>query len=534
MKRHHRLLLSGLSGILLSLPWLGLPGWISFVSFFPLLLLNDYFVRNKSEFLSISFWGHAFFAALIWNIISVWWIAIPMFTGSIFVILSNSLLMSFTLLLAHLLYRNWGNIIGNLSFISLWLSFEFLHYHWDVDFPWLNLGNAFANNIHLIQWYEFTGVLGGSLWILLINIVLFRIYLHIKADNKTRYLISGICFLLICLPIMISELIYKTYQETVAPVNISIVQTNINPYTEKFGLRDELAKANSFLQLTQQNLSNYNLIIGPETLFENKNYWNEDSLDENLFIKRFDSLLQQHPKTGLLIGATTFHKYKFHKTPPTITARLQNGFYIDQFNSALLFQNNKETQLYHKSKLVGGVEKMPFHKYLFFLNDLTFDLGGSTGSLGIQKEAEIFVTKDSLRLAPVICYESVFGEYVSSFVKKGAQILCIITNDGWWKKSMAYKHLLSYAQLRAIETRRSIARCANDGISCFINQRGDITKLIDRNKDAAIFGTINKNNRLTFYTKNGDYIGRTSSLISICILIAYLLFRLQQGIKKPH
>ena len=119
---------------------------------------------------------------------------------------------------------------------------------------------------------------------------------------------------------------------------------------------------------------------------------------------------------------------------------------------------------------------MPFMKYLGFLKDIVFDIGGTSGNLGRQDEPSKFTAKDGVKIAPVICYESVFGEYVTQYVKKGAGLIFIITNDGWWRNTPGYKQHFSFARLRAIETRRSIARAANTGISCFINQRGDVVQ----------------------------------------------------------
>ena len=77
-------------------------------------------------------------------------------------------------------------------------------------------------------------------------------------------------------------------------------------------------------------------------------------------------------------------------------------------------------------------------------------------------------------MAPVICYESVYGEYSTGYIKKGAQAIFIMTNDGWWDNTAGHRQHLYFASLRAIEARRAIARSANTGISAFVNQRGDI------------------------------------------------------------
>jgi apolipoprotein N-acyltransferase len=147
MKRSVRLLLSISSGIVLSLPWLGFPGWLLFVAFLPLLVLDNYFLSERRQYRSISMWSHAFLyvSDLEWPHHMVdpachchW--GFPC-------VLANSLLMSVVVWLAHLIRRNSSGSMGYLSWIVFWLTFEFFHFHWDIEWPWLTLGNGFANNI---------------------------------------------------------------------------------------------------------------------------------------------------------------------------------------------------------------------------------------------------------------------------------------------------------------------------------------------------------------------------------------------------
>ncbi|MFW5773350.1 MAG: apolipoprotein N-acyltransferase [Tangfeifania sp.] len=132
--------------------------------------------------------------------------------------------------------------------------------------------------------------------------------------------------------------------------------------------------------------------------------------------------------------------------------------------------------------------------------------------------------KDESKAAPVICYESVFGEYLTDYVKKGAEFIVIITNDGWWRNTPGYKQHLSFARLRAIETRRSIARSANTGISAFINQRGDLVQTTQWWSETAIKDSVKLNDKITFYVRYGDYIARVSVFVSV-LLILYLFVR---------
>jgi apolipoprotein N-acyltransferase len=527
MRRSLRILLSVLSGGLLSLAWLGFPGWLLFVAFLPLLYLDYYFVQHKSEYRSVSIWGHAFLAFIIWNILTTWWIMHATLAGALMAIVTNSFLMSLTFWLAHVARRNYKSSLGYVALVVLWISFEYFHFHWDIEWPWLTLGNGFANNIKLIQWYEYTGYLGGSLWVLIMNIVLFHIvrnWFEKRSISESIYPVSAFVILFV-VPIAFSFNRYNSYVETENPKNIVVVQPNIDPYSESYDAKAENEKLEKFVSLAATKAdSETDFIIGPETLFENPGFWNEDELNTNTQLISLARFLRIYPKAELVFGVSSYKIYP-DKTKATPSARTKGDTTFDMFNTAVFHGNNGQTQIYHKSKLVVGVEKMPFAKYLNFLGDLVINIGGTTNSLGSQKEPSNFITKDETRVAPVICYESIFGEFVTQYVKKGAGMIFIITNDGWWKNTPGYHQHLSFASLRAIETRRSIARCANTGISCFINQRGDISQATEWWVPTAIKGTINVNDKMTFYVRFGDYIARISLFISVLLVLRLVVVR---------
>jgi apolipoprotein N-acyltransferase len=148
------------------------------------------------------------------------------------------------------------------------------------------------------------------------------------------------------------------------------------------------------------------------------------------------------------------------------------------------------------------------------------DLGGTGSGYGVQHKRQVFTNQvTGTVIAPVICYESVFGEFVARYVANGADIITIITNDGWWGNSQGYHQHLGFASLRAIETRRSVARAANTGISALINQRGDITGQTEWWEKDTLRGTLTKGTRSTLYVIHGDYLYRLALIYTIIISI---------------
>lgn len=412
-----------------------------------------------------------------------------------------------------------------LFLVALWMAFEKFHLDWEFSWPWLNLGNAFANTTQWIQWYEFTGSFGGTLWVLIVNIIALGGVQHYLKTRKIKSSIRKAIPVLfwIAIPIAISLLIYTQRPLSEEKVLVTVLQPNIDPYQKKF--------TNTNVQLLEKitEVAKAELKQNPEFLLTPEGYLDEGFGLDLLAYKTtpirevIGSFNTTYPETTLLTGAQSYRIYAQAKKAPTRTAnQTQNGVWYDIYNSAFQFENNIEDQYYHKSKLVVGVEYMPYkHLLKPIMGEFLLDFGGTIATRGIQKKRSVFTSSKGISTAPIICYESIYGSYVTEYVRNGAQFLSIITNDAWWGNTQGHQQLLSYARLRAIENRRAVARSANTGISAFINSRGEIEKSLAYEAQGALIHSIELNKKLTFYTVYGDYLARWSFLIfGLLFLIA--------------
>jgi len=519
--RSQRLFFSISSGILLFGGWAGgIWQWMVVFAFVPLLLNEHYFCLNKDKFKTYHFFLHSYLTFFVWNAFSTWWIMKATLVGAILAIALNAFFMAFVAWIFHIVKRNFGIRIGYIFFIALWLTFEYIHYNWELSWTWMTLGNAFSEQVKFIQWYEYTGVLGGSLYILLLNTLLCLIIIQWIIDAYVKRKIVLFVVLLVVIPSSWSLYKYYSYKELGEPIEVLIVQPNIDPYNDKFSGLSSEKQLDIFLNLTEKNIKpNTRYIIGPETALPD-GIWEED-FDFHPYITTLKKFAKQYNVTFIL-GASTYRMFE-NKISPVARKFKNEELYYESYNTALQIDST-EVQTYHKSKLVLGVEKMPFPNTFSFLEKLALDLGGTTGSLGIEKEPKNFV--GLYNVAPAICYESVYGEYLSKFVQKDAEWITVITNDGWWDDTPGYKQHLSYSSLRAIEFRKSIARSANTGISAIINQRGDILQPTLWWQPATINGIIYANKYKTFYSIWGDYIGRISTFLTVLILLFFVAQKL--------
>ncbi|MGM0648189.1 MAG: apolipoprotein N-acyltransferase, partial [Bacteroidota bacterium] len=473
MKKMHLILLSVLFGSIMAASWpsrgiafLALLGWV------PILFIMDYINEHRERFKRFSVFFYVLPGFLIWNMLTTYWLYNSTPAGAFLAIGLNSILMALVVTIVHIASRSlYSRYQGYLLFVMLWISFEYVHLYWDISWPWLNLGNVFSANPEVVQWYEYTGIFGGTLYVLLTNILIYEILKQIakrKINRVTWFNVSALLVLNAGL-LIFSLTVYHHYQEEGEEREMVIVQPNVDPYIEQYSLPVSTV-ISTIMDLAEEKVTeNTDFVVAPESAIQDA-IW-EGRMDQSSSLNFIESYLNKHPTISLVIGASTFSRIQDTTSLPLSARYHKSGFYYHAHNTALLLDTTDRKQIYHKSKLVAGVEQMPFKKVLQFLplEQLALDLGGTIGTLGKSPERTVFYSADSsIRVGSAICYESVYGEFTSEFVKNGANALLIITNDGWWGNTAGHKQHLDFASLRAIETRKSIARSANTGISAFV------------------------------------------------------------------
>ena len=513
MKYRNSFFLSILSGLMLGISW---PTYgfyfLIFIAFTPLIHLIQ---SNKNEnIFKLTFFSFVTF--MVWNIITTHWLYYATLTGMLFAIIVNSILMSLIVLASLSIWKKLSYKLSIIFFISLWICFEKFHLNWDFSWPWLNLGNVFSENIKIIQWYEYTGVFGGTLWVLISNFVSYnllkKLINHENFKSDTIYV-----SVIILIPIIVSLIIYTNIDIEEEKIKTVIIQPNIDPYNEKFNRSND--QNLRYLESILNDVKNRNsLVILPETYFSDGSLIS--SLNYSTLIEGL-KVIRERYDTEILTGIELYDVFNDSSRVKKYSNRLENNRWLDLFNASIFI--SEDIDIYKKSKLVVGIEKMPYKNFLEpLLGTLLIDFGGLSYSRGYQDYRTVFKSNTGTKVAPIICYESIYGEYVSEYVRNGANLLAIITNDGWWNNTEGHKQHLSYARLRSIETRKNIVRSANTGISAVINYRGEILKTIGYEQEGLINKNVGMNDKITFYTKYGDYIFRLCLFFIIIISAFYL------------
>lgn len=518
------------TGFLLFLSFTHFFFFLIFIAFVPLLILTYHFYYQKRTITGLRFIALALLVFLIWNALTTWWISLASVGGAIMAIVANSILMCIVYCTPFMLQKKFHYPLNFWWLIPFWMSFEYLHFHWDLMWPWLTLGNVFAFYPNAVQWYEITGTSGGSLWILSMNILIVQFILT-KNQSTLKNIIT---LFFVPLILSISILIFRkkelqNIESQAEKINVLIVQPNIDPYNEKF-YTEPLTQVYSMYQQVHPHLNKeIDVILLPETFITENIY--EGSSKEMLqyptlkFIQ--DSILAKYPTISIITGANTFKTYTPTERIPATARQSTDGVYYDVFNSALCIYKDS-IQIFHKSKLVPGVEKMPYPAVFKPLEKLAIDLGGTTGSLGRQEHPSLLHIQNKIPTSTIICYESVFSDFVSRFFRLGARVLFIITNDGWWGNTPGYYQHLIFGRLRAIENRTYIARSANTGVSAVINPLGNIEHSTPFWSKAVIQTSLPLITRRSIYA----YVGDSISIVCIVWLGGIIVFLLKRTLSN--
>jgi apolipoprotein N-acyltransferase len=491
---------------------------VIFIAFIPLLWLEAQGIRRSK------FFGWVYLSMLIWNTASTWWIWNSTAPGAIAAILANSLLMTVPWICFHYVKKRMGDDFGYAALVVFWLGFEYFHLqNWGLSWPWLTVGNVFATHPNWVQWYEFTGTSGGGLWVWVVNILLFRCmwqFIHRKTFNFRAGIAAALVLLV---PLILSRLLIPAPQDKGTPQdkvfipNLVIVQPNIDPY-EKISTGSFDAQLQKLIRLSDSAIdSNTRLVIWPETALINENGGiDEDHMKENYFLRPLWDFLSRHPHTDLLTGVESSRFFN-EKHSPTAFKIPDSDKYAESYNAAAIFDSGGLVHVYHKSMLVPGVETLP--PFLHFLDSWFDKFGGTTGGYTGQPDRTPLATTDNgYHIAPAVCYESIYGEFMSRFSRNGADLIAIITNDGWWGDTPGHLQHLNYARLRAIESRRWVVRSANTGISCVINPAGQIVESRPWDQVATIKRSVPPEHVMTFYVQYGDCISKLAILLTILLV----------------
>ena len=527
------LLLSLATVVLMSLPWL-VPhmGWLALVGLVPLLIMERLATQQgKKHF----FWWH-YGTFVAWNAVTTWWVCMATVGGGIFAVLANALQMSVIFSCFRWVKRRMGGVLPYLFLAAAWLAWEKYYLTVaEISWPWLVLGNAFADTTSLVQWYSVLGHLGGSLWVWMANLSVFGLMVALSDGRMAAWTAKArVAAFAGAAAALFGPMLWSAFLpgETPAEGSMDVVigQPNLDPY-EKFESLTQDQQDARLLSLLEEVTPKDSpvLVLAPETFTSG---FFLDDIPHNSTFRHFQEWLQGHPDASLLFGVSAYDRIIASARPNLLAyegqevmveGKKRHLWYLSR-NSAVATDTSGRWSLYHKSKLVVGVESTPYPA--FFVPVEKALLGGPVMGKCVGQDApdvlEVRYGKETVPVACAICYESVYGQYCTGYVRRGARLLTVITNDAWWGNTPGYRQHLNYSRLRAIETRRWVARCGNTGVSALISPQGQILSRTPWWEPATLQGTVGLSSALTPFVRWGDLTGRIAVFLFVLLSLAAL------------
>ena len=493
-----------LSGALLGLSFPSYPfirleivAWVALV---PLLISLQYVEKPGELFRRV------YLAMLLFCLISLWWVSLATFPGGVLTIVAQAFFLTVPLLAFFALKKMAGYRFALFSLPFVWVAWEWAYMQQDMSLGWLTLGNSQANLNLMIQYADLVGVWGVSFWLVWFNVLVVLSLIGSKREVTGSVAIMAV---MIVTPLLYSSVLF--YREGMTSqkelkLRVTLVQPDINPH-EKWVAYNSADIMERYYRMTGKAVreNRPELVIWPETAIP-------FSILDSAYAADFQSLhfALRGWNTSLLTG---FIDVAGEPNQP-----------VESYNASMLLEPGSGVpQIYHKMRLVPFAERVPYIDYVPWLGNLTFSLSGIRG-WGKGRDASVMELSSprhgKVVIANIICYESIFPTLVSEFVRKGARLLTLVTNDGWYGSSYGpYQHL-AIGRIRCIENRRAMARCANTGLTVVIDKFGCIIAEVPWWQEESLTAEVPLESRMTFYTTHPDLLPKIALALSALLFVA--------------
>ncbi len=412
---------------------------------------------------------------------------------------------------------------------AAWTGLEWVRGWMFSGFGWNDLGVALHDNVAFLQITAWTGVGGLSFLAAFVNIIAVATVLRFSLEVRTHRIRPHFDFTLTVTAMLLVfsygiHRVRSTARELAQPgatvaLRVAAVQAGI-PQDQKWNPTLEEHIHDQYRRLSDAAIATHpQLLLWPEAA---TTYGMFDARGDT---KNFVDGIADKAGCNLLLGTLD---YDFGS----------DGRAEADYNAAMLrATGDLRYQIYRKMHLVPFGEFVPFrHSFPLF----AWIIGDQVpGDFAAGTEPGVFLAHDpDVRLGPLICFEDTVGRVARQPVLLGAQVLVNITNDGWFGRTAANQQQLAESVFRAAENRRPLVRCANTGVTAFVDATGRVTQLLRELGTGSVFAAgvlageikVSVDPALTFYTRHGEVF--SGACFAAAGLLAFLrLWRHLRGIE---
>jgi apolipoprotein N-acyltransferase len=468
---------STINGLLFAVPFIvDKLFFLLFIAFVPLFLITEKLKSVRGQLL------YAFILVIVWQFTTMCWIHseyLPLWSSVAAIFLSGTItFISFLIYFCGINRLTVKKKYKYFLFILVWISVEWLSFEWELAFPFHTLGYYLGNISFLVQWYQYTGVLGGTIWILFINITILNL-LDLTVAKITKWGYAALAII----PVVLSIGLYFTpmpigHTEKIVALNIE----NDIDYTNNNTFRDAL-------HCISDNIDEkVFLVVCPEGIC----YLPSSSFPYNTYFSSIKNMLRQRaPQASVIFGATTQDVR-------------QGGTFNNNklLNVAIYCNADGFINFRNKIRLVPFGEFIPYE--CIFGKIPTINTIVTTPRI-YKNEYDSVVVINDVRTVTLICYELYFSNIIAKYVREdNVELLISISNDYIMYAPIFAEQLIRMARVQAITFCKSVVKSTSRGISLMISPKGQILAISKFNASGIISAQVPINNTITLYGKYGN------------------------------
>lgn len=378
-----------------------------------------------------------------------------------------------------------------LGFASVWVVGEAILTVGNMAFPWANISVSLTGWLPYLQ----TASLFGKGFTTFVTVFV-CCALALAAYNKDK-LLSKIAVIALTANILAGYILWFIPIERDSEVTCAAVQGNVLS-NEKWSFSNRQDIHDRYIRMTKEAAENgAKLIILPESAIPS-------TFTESGRIYKDISAITSEYNTTVILGVN----------------------YCDddsnQYNSVVcIYPDGSVSERYDKRHLVPFGEFIPFANSLGKLFPFVGELSSDSGEY-LQGDKPIVLDTEYGKIAPLVCFDSIFSSFSKEATDNGATMLAVVTNDSWFNDSAGIYTHLRHSQIRAIENRRFVLRSANTGISAFINERGQIYEETTPLEEAIIYASASNIGNRSLYSLIGDFGVYMSILVIVYLIFCYV------------
>lgn len=506
-----------LSGLMLYLAWPnnGIFPFL-FIGFVPLLFSLSEIVKNNRNWLFLKAFGLIFLTFIIWTSLSLIWLYKTAVDSHFITATLTALNYSFFLAFYPLVYNKLGKNYGLIYFASAILLVDWLSQVFLLATPYFNLGLGLGQSPWLIQHYKWIGIEGGSLWIIAVNLLVYKI---ISEELYTIKLLSGLGVLIIILPVISIVLYQLPTKNNKSSATVTLHHTNVALNTSE-AFENPISVIDKLFDETFTNLSETpDVVVWPETVIIRLGWLHR--IDTEPVIVHLKEKLKSYPKTIVVFGAIGFSEAKGKEIQSKYSTYVPAGnYYFNTHNVAVTVSAFNNTLIKSKEKFIPFHERIPYINTLPFLTDLISEVG--TRAMFTPFKGGNHLTSDfnGNRYESVLCYESLFALYMGKKSTKDIGAFLVHANEHWLKDIAGSEQYLYENVAIAVQGGKPLLRSSNSGVSAIINEKGDIISSVMGLSSENITSKVNLNNKTTFYSRIAGSIYAGGAIV--CSLLGFL------------